>query len=144
MPSVGTVVSYPIPLYANLPIESQFYEPSRFVISAVTLGTTTTITATEDMNYVIGQQVRLIIPPSFGCVQLNGVQSYVLSIPASTQVVLSVNSSVGVDQYIASSSTTVVAQILAIGDINNGETNTTGRTDTGTYPPGAFINISPE
>jgi len=144
MTSVGTVVSYPIPLYANLPIQSDFYQPSRFVISNVTLGQTTTITSLSDMNYVVGQLVRLIIPAQFGCYQLNESQGYVLSIPATTQVVLSIDSSRNVNSYIASSSTTVYPQILAMGDINNGSTNATGRTNTGTYPPGAFINISPQ
>lgn len=146
--TAGTVISYPIPAYANVPIEAQFYQPSRFVISGVTLGQTTTVTTTANMNYVIGQQARLIIPPSFGCIQLNESQGYVLSIPAPNQVVLSIDSSKNVDPYIASTATTV-AQILAIGDINSGVISSTGRSiptvagNTGTQVPGSFINISP-
>lgn len=144
MPSVGTVVSYPIPLYANVSIESDFYQPSRFVISNVTLGKTTTIDSLSDMDYVVGQLIRLIIPAPFGCFQLNGSQGYVLSVPSSTQVIVGIDSSRNVNSYIASSSTTVYPQILAIGSINNGSTNATGRTSNATYPPGAFINISPQ
>jgi hypothetical protein len=96
------------------------------------------------MNYVVGQLIRLIIPPQFGCYELNEAQGYVLSIPASTQVVVSIDSSRNVNSYIASSSTTVYPQILAVGSINNGATNATGRVNTATYPPGAFINISPQ
>jgi hypothetical protein len=143
MTSVGTVVSYPIPAYSNVPIESKFYQPSRFVISAISLGLTTIVSTTAAMNYVVGQLVRLIIPPSFGSIQLNEAKGYVLSIPTSTQVVLSINSSMNVDAYIASSSLVESAQILAIGDVNTGTTNTSGRTNTGTYIPGSFINISP-
>ncbi len=127
--------------YSNVPIEAQFYQPSRFVISAVSLGVTTTVTTTAAMNYVIGQLVRLIIPPSFGCRQLNESQGYVLSLPTTTQVVLSIDSSKDVDPYIASSASTV-AQILAIGDINTGQINT-GRSGNITYIYGSFINISP-
>ncbi len=143
MVSERGVISYPIPAYQNLPIESQFYQPSRFVISDVALGATTTITTTTDVNYVIGQQVRLLIPPSFGCYQLNESQGYVLSLPAPDEVEISIDSSQNVDPYIASSSTTCVAQILPIGDLNFGAINATGRVNTGTFIPGSFINISP-
>ncbi len=142
MTSVGTVISYPIPLYANVPIHAEYYQPSRFVISGVTLGQTTLVTTTIDTNYVIGQQIRLIIPASFGCFQLNESQGYVLSIPSSNVVELSINSSQNVDAYISSSATTP-AQILAIGDVNSGQINTNGISSTLTYVPGSFIDISP-
>jgi len=140
MASVGTVISYPIPPYSNPPIEPQFYNPSRFVISDITLGQTTTVTTTEDMNYVVGQEVRLIIPPSFGCRQLNETTGFVLSIPAQDQVVLDIYSAGG-DPFISSSAPTQ-AQILAIGDINNGVTNSSGRVSNGTFIPGSFIDVS--
>lgn len=136
-----TVISSPFPAYQNLPIEPQFYQPSRFVISGITLGVTTTVTTTVNNNYTIGQQVRLIIPPSFGCRQLNEQSGYVLSIPNPNQVVVSINS-VGSDPYIASPAHTQ-AQILAIGDVNSGQTNSNGRNSNITYVPGSFINISP-
>lgn len=142
MASVGTVISYPIPEYQNVPIQAQFYAPSRFVISAVTLGSFTTITTSIAHNYVIGQQVRLLIPASFGCYQLNGSSGYVIDIPSTTQVTLDINSLRNVNAYIASSATTV-AQILAIGDINTGIISTTGASIPSTNIPGSFIDISP-
>lgn len=142
MSTLKGVISYPIPLYANVPIESQYYQPSRFVISALTRGQTTTVTTSVAHNYIIGQECRLIIPPSFGCRQLNEASGFVLSIPSTTQVELSIDSSINVDPYIASSATTV-AQILAIGDLNSGVTNSSGISNQGTYVPGSFINISP-
>jgi|SRR5579872_898053 len=132
----------PVAPYNNVPINPQYYKPSRFVISAVSLGETTTITTTVNMNYVIGQLVRLLIPPSFGCVQLNEQEGYVISIPAANQVVLDIDSSLDVDPFISSSATTV-AQIIAVGDINTGTVNPTGRVMNGTYIPGAFVDISP-
>lgn len=132
----------PVPPYYNVAIESQFYQPSRFVISAITLGGTTTITTTADHNFVVGNLVRTLVPASFGTWQLNEQSGYVLSIPASNQVVLSINSS-NFDSYIASSAATV-AQIFAIGDINTGVINSNGQSSTGTSIPGSFINISPE
>lgn len=94
------VISYPIPAYQNLPIESDSYQPSRFVITAITLGLTTTVTTSVDHNYVIGQLVRLLIPVPFGSVQLNNKEGIVVSIPSSTQVVLNI-SSYNVDAFVA-------------------------------------------
>lgn len=131
----------PTPPYNNPPIEPENYQPSKFDISTISLGQTTTVTATEDMNYVIGQLVRLLIPSSFGCTQLNGQQGYVISIPASNQVVLSIDSSRNVDAFTSSSAATQ-PQILAIGDINTGVQNSSGRSSAGTYILGSFINIS--
>lgn len=144
MTQQGSVISFPVPLYQNLPIEAQFYQPSRFVISNVTLGVTTTVTISVDHNYVIGQTVRLLIPPNFGCFQLNETQGNVLSIPAANQVVVSINSLRNVDPFIAATNNIQQPQILAIGDINQGQTNSMGRNNNLVYIPGSFINISPQ
>ena len=136
----NTVLSYPIPPYSNPPIEPQFFQPSNFIISAVSLGITTIITTTTNVNFVIGQLIRLIIPSTFGCRQLNEQTGYVISIPSANQVEVAINSSVNVDAYIASSATTP-AQINAVGDINTGALNSSRNTST--IIPGSFINISP-
>jgi hypothetical protein len=147
MTSIGPVISYPIPAYQNLPIAPQNYQPSRFVISAISRGQTTTITTTANMNYVIGQLVRLLIPSSYGSWQLNEQQGYVLSIPAANQVVVSINSS-NSDPFITGSGVSQ-AQILAVGDINSGYASSTGTSipnlnnSTQITIPGSFINISP-
>lgn len=148
MASVGTVVSYPIPAYANVPIDADFYQPSRFVISAITESLTTTITTSVDHNYVVGQQVRLVIPAPYGAYQLNGLQAMVLSIPATTQVVLNIDSRL-FDAFISSpvfvtGQNLSVPQILAIGDNNSGQINSSGRSNLGTVIPGSFENISPQ
>ena len=129
----------PVPYATNFPIHPQNYQPSRFVISGITLGPMTTVTTTTNMNYVIGQLCRLLIPQTFGCFQLNEAEGYVLSIPSNNQVVLGINST-GSNAFTSSSATTV-AQILAIGNVNTGDTNLTPASET-TYIPGSFINIS--
>lgn len=136
------VISYPTPPYQNLPIEPQYFQPSRFVISAITLGQTTIVQTTEDMNYVIGQEVRLLIPASYGSYQLNNVPGFVLSIPTTNQVELSINSLRGVDQFVIGSGISQ-AQIIAIGDINQGVISNTGPIIPNPGVPGAFENISP-
>lgn len=141
MTSQGTVISYPIPAYQNLPIHAEYYEPSRFVIQGITLGLLTTVTTTTDMNYVVGQEIRLLVPNSFGSYQLNGRSGIVVGILSSNSVLIDINSSQNVDNFSISSDTTL-PQILAIGDINLGTTNSEGRVNNGTTIPGAFRNIS--
>ncbi len=130
----------PQPLYNNPPIQANYYQPSMFFITAISLGTTTTVTTSVNNNYVIGQQVRLLIPFSFGSRGLNGQTGNVISIPAPNQVILDINSN-GVDPFINSSAVTK-AQILAIGDVNNGVINSIPGIQ-GTFIPGSFIDISP-
>lgn len=131
----------PVPPYTNPPIQPQNYQPRVFQISAVSLGQTTTVTATTDMDYVVGQLVRLLIPPSFGCRQLNEKQGYVIAIPADNQVEISIDSSIGVDPYVSSSATTK-PQIIAVGDVNSGPINSSGRLSNINYIQGSFINVS--
>lgn len=100
------------------------------------------IPAITDLTYVVGQQVRLIIPPTFGCRQLNGQTAYVIAVNLPDQVVLDINSSQNVDSYIASAQPTP-AQILAIGDILAGAINNNGTQNQTTYVIGSFINVSP-
>lgn len=130
----------PIAPFNNLPIEPQNYQPRSFFISNIALGQSTTVTTTVNHDYIVGQQCRLIIPPVNGCRQLNEQVGFVTSIPASNQVVLSINSSVNVDSFVTSSAKTQ-PQILAVGDVNTGQTNT-GRSGNLTFIPGSFINIS--
>lgn len=144
MAQQGGVITYPIPAYQNVVPVPEYYIPSRFVIEDIDLGQTTLVTTTEDHNYVIGQECRLLIPASFGSFQLNEVKGNVLSIPQPDQVVLSIDSSRNVDPYIASSATyPSVAQIVAIGDYNSGQQNIDGRINQKTWIPGSFRNISP-
>lgn len=137
----GTVVSYPIPAYANVPVHEEYYQPRKYFIEDITLGQQTTVQTTEDHDFVIGLLVRLIIPSSFGTWQLNERSAYVISIPSSDEVVLDI-SSIGMDSFTSSTNTTL-PQITPIGDVNSGQTNI-GRTNNRTYIPGSFINISPQ
>jgi hypothetical protein len=218
MASTGTVLSYPIPAYQNLPIHADFYQPSRFVITDITRGNTTTITTSVAHNYVIGQNIRLIIPVDYGSFQLNETQGYVISIPSTTQVIVMIDST-NVDAFITNPYVSTITnstqadpvvlttnnvfltgayiritdvggmtelnentyqilaanpisltinadgavfsaytgggtatltnhqntqpQILAIGDCNGGQINSSGRSQNITYVEGSFINVSP-
>ncbi len=110
MVSVGTVLSGPIPPYSNPPIHPEYYEPSRFSISDIALGQTTLVTTYDNMNYVISQQVRLLIPNVFGSYQLNNSFGYVISIPSSNSVVVTIYS-VGADAFIPNPYTATITNI---------------------------------
>lgn len=131
----------PVPPYTNVPINPQYYQPRMYFIEAITLGQTTTVTTTEDHDYVVGQLVRLIIPQANKTRELNERSGYVISIPDDDQVVLDINSA-GMNTFVSSSEPTQ-PQILAIGDINSGTVNSSGINPTGTFIPGSFIDISP-
>jgi hypothetical protein len=136
----------PIALYNNVPIQSQFYVPSQFFISAISLGQTTTITTTVNHNYVMGQECRLLIPMTNGTIQLNQQTGFVISIPNPNQVVLNIVSQG--DTPFNSTTLSIQPQITAIGNINTGVINNpiniiNGIVQTGTSIPGSFINVSP-
>lgn len=140
-----SVIVGPVAPFSNPPIEPEWFQPWAFTITGITLGQTTTVTMTipsiTSLNYVVGQQVRLIIPPQFGCRQLNGVSAFVQSITLPNQVVLNFNS-LGSDPFKTSTATTK-PQIVAIGDANFGQISSTGRNVGLPQIPGSFINISP-
>jgi hypothetical protein len=133
----------PIAPENNPPINPQYYQPSVFNISALSYGVMTTVTTAVDHNYVVGQQVRLLIPSPYGAQQLNEQEGTVISIPASDQVVVNINS-IGTNPFISVPFYgPTPPQITAIGDINSGQINSNGATNTITYVSGSFINISP-
>lgn len=135
-----TVLSYPRPIYSNPPIKPQDYKPSRFVISAISQGLTTTITTSEDHNYVVGQQIRFIIPPDYGMRELDKKQGIIIFIPSSTQFVIQLDTR-GFNSFL-NPGTSTKAQTLAIGDINSGIIATNGINISSTNIPGSFVNIS--
>jgi len=133
----------PIAPENNPPINPQYYKPSVFDISAISLGNTTTVTTTVDHNYVVGQTVRLLIPMIYGSFQLNEQMANVISIPSSTQVALNLVSTDSKAFVSNPTSGTTQPQIVAVGDVNSGQINSMGRSNNGNYIPGSFIDISP-
>ncbi len=110
------------------------YFPGTSVISAITLGSTTTIDTTSAHNFVVGQEVAFRIPSQWGTTQLNSlpntlvpgspVYGYVIAVTDYNTVVVNIDSSA----YTAFSSNPTVAsvpglsyaQIVAVGDVNTG------------------------
>lgn len=138
-----TVLSYPIPPYQNVEMQPEFYQPRQYFIEDIELGVFTFVTTTNPMDYVVGQEVRLVIPPECGCYQLNGKSALILEIISEDQVKLNLNSSQNVDEFVPNSTGTQ-PQILAIGTINTGNIGAFGNVNQPTFVPGSFVNISPE
>ena len=136
------LITGPIPPFSNPVIEPQFYSPSRLTITAIALGINTTVTTITNHEYVIGQEIRLIIPYGSGCRQLNEQTGDVISIPNPNQVVVNINSTKS-DPFVTTPYRNL-PQIIPIGDVNSGQINANGPKNVGTFIPGSFINISPE
>lgn len=133
----------PTPPYSNPPIEPENFKPSRFEISALTLGTNTTVTTSTTHNYVIGQLIRFLIPEPYGSYQLNQLTGYVVSLPSTTQVTVALNSAQNVNPFVPSPTYSLNSpQIVAVGDINSGIQSATGLSISTTTIPGSFQNIS--
>jgi len=136
---------------SNPRITPWYYQPSVFEIAGITRGLTTIVTITPSSingvtvqpNYVIGQLVKILIPFYYGMRQINTQKGYVLSVPSSTSVIIDIDSRA----YNAFIPNPVygptLPQVVAIGDINQGQINGSGRVNQITYVPGSFINISP-
>ncbi len=117
------------------------YAPGVSIISAIGLGTSTTVTTTTPHNLVVGQQVAFRIPPAanggnvWGTMQLNSLPNtqgipgspmygYVTTVNSNVQVTVNINSTL-FTPYTNNMPTTQVPglsfpQILAVGDVNNG------------------------
>ncbi len=145
------IYSGPIAPERNPPINPEYFIPDVFFITALTLGPTTTVTmastiidpVTVTNNFVIGQQVRLLLGEFYGARQLNQRVGYVIAIPSTNQVTVNIDSKV-CDPFIPNPPFGPNRpQIVPIGDINTGNINAFGRILNKTYIPGSFRNISP-
>ncbi len=137
------IFSNPQAPYRNPSPVPEFYRPSVYFITAITLGLTTLVTTATDHNYVVGNYVRLHIPTTYGSRQLDDQQGLVISIPSTTEVQLLIDSQ-QYDTFISSPTYGPTRpQICGIADLNTGAINSSGRIQNITYIPGSFRNTSP-
>jgi hypothetical protein len=110
------------------------YLPEDNVVTAITLGNTTTITTAMYHNFEVGQEIAFRIPNAWGTVQLNSlpnvllpgspVYGYVTSITDNWTFVCSINSS-AFTAFTTNIAVSVVPgltfpQVLSVGDVNTG------------------------
>lgn len=129
------------------------YFPGTAYISAITLGSTTTIDTTSAHNFVVGQEVAFRIPTAWATTQLNSlpnivtpgspVYGYVVSVTDYNTVVVNINSSAytafNSNQPFASFSGQQFPQIVAVGDVNTGGVQIS--SGSALYPPPYSVPI---
>lgn len=138
-----TAVSNPGPTYTSFVKKINFpflYAPGVSIISAIGLGTSTTITCTTNTNLVVGSQVAFRIPPLWGTTQLNSLPNttipgspqygYVTSVSGSSSifssnvVVVNINSSLFTlytnNMLVTQVPGLTAPQMLSVGDVNTG------------------------
>lgn len=136
-----SIVTGPVPPYSNPPIQPEYYSPRVYEISNIDIGRTTTVTTSEDHDYVIGNLVRIHIPIDYQPRKMNEQTGIVITIPADNQVEIDIDSST-YNSYSAGVGKQI-PQIAAIGDYNSGYQSSTGPIVTSINIPGSYINISP-
>lgn len=129
------------------------YAPGVNVISAITLGTTTTIDTTDAHNFVVGQEVAFRIPTAWGTQQLNSlpnqtipgspIYGYVIAVTDYNTVVVNIDSSAYTafdsNQPFTSFVGQSFAQIVAVGDVNTGGVQISA--GSALYPPPYVVPI---
>lgn len=142
--STNNVGSYKKVLYPYL------YLPTVSVISAITTGSTTTISTTAQHQLHVGQEVGFRIPSQWGTTQLNElpnsvtpgspIYGYVVSITDLQNFVVNINSSAYTafisNQTFAATAGRTFAQVVPVGDVNSGGTSITVGSQL--YPPPAW------
>lgn len=129
------------------------YFPGTSFISAIDLGTTTTVHTTDAHNFVVGQEVAFRIPTIWGTSQLNSlpntivpgspIYGYVISVTDYNTVVVNINSSTytafNSNQLFASFTGEFFPQIVAVGDVNTGGVQISA--NSALYPPPYSVPI---
>lgn len=110
------------------------YFPGETVISAITLGTTTTVDTASAHNFRVGQEIAFRVPSAWGTTELNSlpntltpgspVYGYVISVTDYNTVIVNIDSSAMTaftsNVSFAGTSGRSFAQIVAVGDVNTG------------------------
>jgi len=126
--------------------DSGTYSPNICDISAISTGSTTTVTTSTDHSFVIGNQVQFFIPPRWGISQLNGLKGYVIALPASDEFTVDIDSTFFNSLTVPSPSPYIVvdpAQVAGVGDSNMGQVFAGGVITQPNTIPGAFENQFP-
>lgn len=128
--------------FNNPEINTISYFPSIHKISAITpiSDRYTQITTSASNTYVVGQQVRFLVPAQYGMSELNEVTAFVTEVISDTQFLANVNT-LTFTSFIPSASTRIFAFVNPIGDVNSGALNSSGRNNNQLYIDGSFRDI---
>ena len=122
------------------------YTPNIVDIQSITQEMYPLVTTADDLSFVIGQQVQFFIPPEWGMRQLDKQTGYVISLPASNEFTVNIDTS-NYDAFVTPSPPEFVvidpAQVAGIGDANTGSSSPGGIPPNPNTIPGAYQNQSP-
>ena len=122
--------------------DSGTYTPFACDITAVTTGTATEITTSQDHAFVVGNLVQFFIPSDYGMTELNKRKGFVISVPSDTEIEVDLDSR-SFTPFSVPASPTQPAQVLSAGDQNYGDLSPGGTPVIPQTVPGSFINVRP-
>jgi hypothetical protein len=100
------------------------------------------VTTAVDHMFVIGNQVQFQMPPQWGMRQLNFRKGYVIGVPASNQVTVTIDA-LQFDPFITPSVSPPVVidnpQIIPVGDQNSGSSSPGGIPMNPNIIPGGYF-----
>lgn len=70
----------------RVPFDPRFYPPYRF-ITAITQATSAVITLSVTHQYVVGEQIRVIVPSAFGMIEMNNLTGIITAINTTTNTI---------------------------------------------------------
>jgi hypothetical protein len=76
--------------YSVIPFDPYFY-PTRRTISIISKAASAVVTMTVNHGYSVGQNVRFVVPASYGMTQINGLLGVITAVTAST-ITVNINS----------------------------------------------------
>ena len=131
--------------YRNPPITPEYYSPNFSVLESITPINTfqTQIVTVASNEFVVGQLVRFVLPSNTGSVPLNEQTAYITSITDSQTFIAAIDAT-AMNPFNPSRNPRQTPFVIPVGDISSGQINSSGRINNLLYPPGAFINISPQ
>lgn len=117
------------------------YVPFSCPIAGITVGDPTVFTTSVNHNFVVGGQVRVIIPSGWGTTQINDQTGYVTAVTATT-VTVDIDSTGATAFAYPSSATAALGitypQIIPVGDANTGYQASGNNPPSPITIPGAF------
>ena len=137
--------SGPIAPENNPPINPEYYSPNFATLQAVSSINPfqTHITTTEPNEFVVGQLVRFVLASNTGMLVLNEQTAYITSLIDDENFIIAFDVSQA-NPFNSSRNPVQSSFVIPVGAVNSGQINSSGRINNLLYPPGAFINISPQ
>lgn len=122
------------------------YSPHIVDIASISQSNSALVTTSIDHTFVIGQEVQFFIPPQYGMRQLNTLKGYIITIPATNEFTVNIDTTF-FDAFVIPTHPAIIvidpAQVAGIGDQNTGTLSPGGIPYYPNTIPGAYQNQPP-